>query len=74
LYRELSTLCNTRVGVFRFTPGDKPFAFGSPSFQAKYPKHKNGFGSPYDKTLQLCNFKCVTRERIKKLKYKKVMA
>jgi hypothetical protein len=31
---ELSTLCNARVGVFGFTPGGKPFAFGSPSFQA----------------------------------------
>jgi hypothetical protein len=30
---ELSTLCNARVGVFGFTPGGKPFAFGSPSFQ-----------------------------------------
>ncbi|KAK2437644.1 agamous MADS-box protein AGL29 [Trifolium repens] len=30
---ELSTLCNARVSVFGFTPGGKPFAFGSPSFQ-----------------------------------------
>jgi hypothetical protein len=30
---ELSTLCNARVGVFGFTPGGKPFAFGSPAFQ-----------------------------------------
>ncbi|MCI21249.1 agamous-like MADS-box protein AGL62-like [Trifolium medium] len=31
---QLSTLCNARVGVFGFTPGGKPFAFGSPTFQA----------------------------------------
>ncbi|KAK2437640.1 agamous MADS-box protein AGL29 [Trifolium repens] len=30
---ELSTHCNARVGVFGFTPGGKPFAFGSPAFQ-----------------------------------------
>ncbi|KAK2383732.1 hypothetical protein P8452_38789 [Trifolium repens] len=31
---QLSTLCNARVAVVGFTPGGKPFAFGSPSFQS----------------------------------------
>ncbi|KEH31380.1 putative transcription factor MADS-type1 family [Medicago truncatula] len=31
---DLSILCNARVGIVGFTPGGKPFAFGSPTFEA----------------------------------------
>jgi len=39
---DLSILCNARVGIVGFTPGGKPFAFGSPTFEVVTNEYHRG--------------------------------
>ncbi|CAN8269942.1 unnamed protein product [Cochlearia groenlandica] len=38
---ELSTLCNAEVGIVVFSPGNKPYSFGKPSFESIAERFKN---------------------------------
>lgn len=38
---ELATLCNAEVGIVVFSPGNKPYSFGKPSFDLIAERFKN---------------------------------
>ncbi|CAL5213808.1 unnamed protein product [Lathyrus oleraceus] len=46
---DLFVLCGARVGLLGFSPGGKPFAFGSPSFQVVIDKYLyEGGNEPFE--------------------------
>ncbi|VVA96730.1 unnamed protein product [Arabis nemorensis] len=38
---ELATLCNAEVGIVVFSPGNKPYSFGKPSFDSIAERYNN---------------------------------
>ncbi|KAL0699378.1 hypothetical protein Bca4012_055500 [Brassica carinata] len=38
---ELATLCNAEVGIMVFSPGNKPYPYGSPSFELVAERYNN---------------------------------
>ncbi|CAN8269589.1 unnamed protein product [Cochlearia groenlandica] len=38
---ELATLCNSEIGIVVFSPGNKPYSFGKPSFDLIAERFKN---------------------------------
>lgn len=43
---ELATLCNAEVGIMVFSPGNKPYPYGSPSFELVAERYNNESEDP----------------------------